>query len=230
MGFPVSSASDEPPDGPVAAEIVAGIKNGDKGAETKLYQRYARRVRLVLRRAVGDPETAADMHQETFLIVIERLRGAGVKQPEKLCAFIYGIARNLVRAYKRVQVGHRTHPDTEKVEAASSDSGDPVAELEREENVRFVREVIDELPVPRDREILLRFYVLDQDRAVIRAAVGLDAAHFNRVLFRAKERFKELLKKHRRRQQLKLVERDDEENDDDKSDNDKSDNDKSDDE
>ena len=47
----------------------------------------------------------------------------------------------------------------------------------------------------RDREILRRFYVEDQDKEDICRALNLDSLHFNRVLFRAKKRFRKLLEK-----------------------------------
>jgi RNA polymerase sigma-70 factor (ECF subfamily) len=36
-------------------------------------------------------------------------------------------------------------------------------------------------------------YVRDEDKDEICASLGIDSTHFNRVLFRAKQRFRELL-------------------------------------
>jgi DNA-directed RNA polymerase specialized sigma24 family protein len=49
------------------------------------------------------------------------------------------------------------------------------------------------MPVERDRELLIRFYVHDQDKQKICRELGLKSLHFNRVLFRAKNRFRKLL-------------------------------------
>ena len=65
--------------------------------------------------------------------------------------------------------------------------------------------MLDELPVQRDREILLRFYLNDEDKDSICAGLGVDSTHFNRVLFRAKERFRELVVVAERRGRLRLV-------------------------
>ena len=51
------------------------------------------------------------------------------------------------------------------------------------------------MPVKRDREILTRFYVEDQDKDEICTALNLDSLHFNRVLFRARKRFRKILEK-----------------------------------
>jgi RNA polymerase sigma-70 factor (ECF subfamily) len=65
--------------------------------------------------------------------------------------------------------------------------------------------LLAELGTPRDREILTRVYLRDEDKDAICAALGVDATHFNRVLFRAKERFRELLIRADRRNKLRLV-------------------------
>ena len=49
------------------------------------------------------------------------------------------------------------------------------------------------MSVERDRDLLIRFYVYDQDKQEICRALGLDSLHFNRVLFRAKARFRKIL-------------------------------------
>ena len=45
----------------------------------------------------------------------------------------------------------------------------------------------------RDREILLRFYIAEEDKDRIAADYGLSSLQFNRVLHRARQRYKELL-------------------------------------
>jgi hypothetical protein len=49
------------------------------------------------------------------------------------------------------------------------------------------------MPVARDREVLVRFYLDDQDREKICRELGLSEEHFNRVIFRARNRFRELV-------------------------------------
>jgi RNA polymerase sigma-70 factor (ECF subfamily) len=64
---------------------------------------------------------------------------------------------------------------------------------------------LDELGTPRDREILTRVYLRDEDKTDVCAALDVDATHFNRVLFRARQRFRELLVRADRRNALRLV-------------------------
>jgi len=44
----------------------------------------------------------------------------------------------------------------------------------------------------RDHQILFRFYLQEQEKAEICRDLGLTSLHFNRVLFRARERYRAL--------------------------------------
>ncbi len=60
------------------------------------------------------------------------------------------------------------------------------------ERADLVRQVIQELGTPRDRDILLRFYIAEEDKERISADFGLTSLQFNRVLHRARERYREI--------------------------------------
>jgi DNA-directed RNA polymerase specialized sigma24 family protein len=55
------------------------------------------------------------------------------------------------------------------------------------------RRMLGEMPAERDREILVRFYLDDEDKEQICRDLRLSEEHFNRVIFRARNRFRELL-------------------------------------
>jgi DNA-directed RNA polymerase specialized sigma24 family protein len=60
------------------------------------------------------------------------------------------------------------------------------------ERADLVRQVIQELGTSRDRDILLRFYIAEEDKDRISADFGLSSLQFNRVLYRARERYRAL--------------------------------------
>jgi len=60
------------------------------------------------------------------------------------------------------------------------------------EHGQSVRRLLDELGVRRDREILHRFYVSSEEKADICEEWGLSSLQFNRVLFRARKRYRAL--------------------------------------
>jgi RNA polymerase sigma-70 factor (ECF subfamily) len=52
---------------------------------------------------------------------------------------------------------------------------------------------------------LKRFYVQDEDKASICSYLGVDSTHFNRVLFRARQRLKSALEVADRRSRMRVV-------------------------
>ena len=61
---------------------------------------------------------------------------------------------------------------------------------------QWVRELIEELPVHRDREVLERFYLREEPRGSICESLNLTSLQLNQVLWRARQRFGEILRKH----------------------------------
>ena len=65
--------------------------------------------------------------------------------------------------------------------------------LDREKTRQQVRTLIGEMKVARDREVLYRYYVREQAKVVICEALDLSSAHFDRVINRARNRFRDLM-------------------------------------
>jgi RNA polymerase sigma-70 factor (ECF subfamily) len=51
------------------------------------------------------------------------------------------------------------------------------------------------MQLPRDREILVRVYLHDQDKDRVCRELGISEEHYKRVLHRARARFAELLQR-----------------------------------
>src|SRR5262250_76108 len=67
-------AGPEPDEAAISAGLVRRIAARDAAAEGELVERYRRGILYLLRRLGAPPELADDLQQETFRIVIERLR------------------------------------------------------------------------------------------------------------------------------------------------------------
>ncbi|MDH3546631.1 MAG: sigma-70 family RNA polymerase sigma factor [Gammaproteobacteria bacterium] len=178
-----------------AAKLVHEIRSGSAVAETELVERYSRGLRYLLARRIGDDERARDLLQDTFCIAIKKLRETDLENPERLAGYLRGIA---VRVALNAGRQRRREPypiDIEAIAAIEDREPRQFQQISRKQKLAAVRQLLDSMPVERDRNLLIRMYVHDQDKEEIRRALGLDSLHFNRVLFRAKKRFKKILEK-----------------------------------
>ena len=62
--------------------------------------------------------------------------------------------------------------------------------LLKEERATLVHHVLAALPSERDRKVLRRFYIADDDKEEICADLGISSLHFNQILCRARERYR----------------------------------------
>jgi RNA polymerase sigma-70 factor (ECF subfamily) len=176
----------------IAVDLVRRIAEGDRGAEARLVERYGRSLlQHLLRQGVG-ADTAQDLRQETFRIALERLRRRGLAAPDRLAGFLHGIARKLALAERRKRVRRRTDAVEEEMEASEDPSPGPLETAIASQERRLLEGLIGRLPVDRDRQLLRRYYVAEEDGERICAELGLDRPHLKRVLFRARQRILEL--------------------------------------
>lgn len=175
-------------------ELSRRIREGDVSAESELIRQFEPGLRVLLRRRTGgDAGLLQDLVQETLLVVIQRLRGAGIDDPQKLAAFAAQTARNLAIASLRKTERQKTDVDSEATER----NADPALGVEQiaadSEAAMAVRALLRELPQPRDRLMLKRFYLEDHDKEVICQEMNLTEAAFNQALSRARKRFRQIL-------------------------------------
>lgn len=175
------------------ADLVQRIVAGDRGAEDELVRRYARGVRFAISQSAPDPSATEDLYQETFCLVLRKIRAGEVREPERLSGFIVSLARNLmIEHFRRTS---RRQAREEPVETTPLYSPEPsqLDLLVQEQRKSLARRVLASLPSERDRTVLSRFYIADDDKERICEDLGLSSHHFNQVLCRARERFRKLL-------------------------------------
>lgn len=176
------------------SQLVERIRTGDAEAENELVSRYRRGLASLLVRTSGDPSTADDLLQDTFRIALEKIRRGDVRDPERLSGFLCGLARNLAIEHFRKAASRRIAPNVSGDSLVSAAAG-PEEQALRAERLAAVRRVLSALPSDRDRQILFRFYIAEEEKADICRDLHLSSLHFNRVLFRARERYRALFLK-----------------------------------
>jgi len=189
----------------IAADLCTRIRQGSRDAEGEMVRRYGAGLLYLLKRRTRDADLALDLRQDTFRVAIEKLRGSALEEPTRLAAYLRGVALNLLIAQRRKDTRRATTPDSDAIELAADDRAGPFDNVSREQVRDAVGVLLEELGTERDRELLTRLYIRDEDKDTICTALGVDSLHFNRVLFRAKARFRELLVQAERRGRIRLV-------------------------
>ena len=173
-------------------DLVSQIKARNRQAEAELVERYSRGIMIIIRQKVHDTVVAEDLYQEAFRIILEKIRKGDVREPERLSGFVCGVARNLVIDYFRRAARQESMSEIEEAISLPHPLPDQLQRLLQKEKAGFVRQVLSEMPNERDIQALYRFYIADDDKEQICADLGLTSLHFNLVLHRARERFREL--------------------------------------
>jgi RNA polymerase sigma-70 factor, ECF subfamily len=156
-----------------------------------VYRDYPGLRALILRR-VRDPEVAADILQDAAVTTLEKLRSGEIAHPENLGGYLYRVAINHLRNHRRKDRTALSSP--EQLEELRDSVDDPDWErVGRPQWAAAARRMLEEMPAARDRELLVRFYLNDEDKDAICRELNLSQEHFNRVIFRARNRFRELL-------------------------------------
>lgn len=175
------------------AQIAGRIGAGDSQAEALLIGRLQPGLRMILRsRCQHDPSLVADLCQDTLVIILKRLRDRSISDPSRIAAFAAQTARQLAFDALRRDLNRRTIVDSEAVENAqvacpSDDAPD------RESIFATVSGLLAELSQDRDREILRRFYLLEEEKSEICRRFNLASGVFDQVVFRARARLREML-------------------------------------
>lgn len=185
----------EPPSS-IDSELVARVARGDRQAETAFVRRHQRAVTLVLQTRV-QPDRVYDLTQETFIVVIARMRINDIHDANRIGGFLRQTAINLANGDRRKYARQRTDNDNEGIGIVVDDAMGPSDSVELHELLAMIAELMDELPMERDRDLLRRYLVQDQAKPSLCRHYGLSSEHFDRVLHRARVRLKELLDKRR---------------------------------
>src|SRR5262245_26501928 len=174
------------------SDLVGRIRCGARLAEAELVERYNRVVMSIIRREVRDSTVADDLYQETFCIVLEKIREGDVREPEKLSGFVCGVARNQVIKYFQRAARQERLTEIDEAPPVPHATSDQLEELLRKESAEIVRQILKEMTNERDIQALFRFYLAEDDKEQICADLGLTSLQFNLVLHRARERYREL--------------------------------------
>jgi RNA polymerase sigma-70 factor, ECF subfamily len=151
-------------------------------------------LRALIMRRVRDPQLAADILQDAAVTTLEKLRAGQISQPNNIGGYLYRVALNHLRNHRRKDRGALS--SSAELDSLPQQGDEPAsADIDRARWAKAARLMLRQLPTARDRDLLVRFYLNDETKEEICASLGLSDEHFNRVIFRARNRFRELLER-----------------------------------
>lgn len=187
----------DPKAGPVAvdwAALVAQVQAGDDAGMEQLYKLFSRGIRYYLCRQLG-PQELEDKVHDTFLIVVNAIRRGDLREPERLMGFVRTVVRRQVAAYIETAVHtRREQTDLETGISVADRKHNPEQEAIVREKAQLMKTALAEL-APRDRDILVRFYLKEQSQEQICEEMSLTETQFRLLKSRAKAKFGEIGKK-----------------------------------
>jgi RNA polymerase sigma-70 factor (ECF subfamily) len=195
MSYSESVAEATPVTGDAGDALRAAAVAARGDLQDEIYVRYRRPLMQVFLQRRIDRDAAQDLLQRTFLQAIKKIRTEGLDDPSNLGGYLYRTACKLATAYWRGELARRIDHDGEVLSNLHDNALSLEDALDHDLRARCVRELMTKLPMPRDREVLERFYLKEEARSAIRESMNLTELQFNQVLWRARQRFAEILRK-----------------------------------
>lgn len=167
------------------ALIVEALRRGDAGAFERAYERYHARVYAFLLRLSGRREVADDLLQETWIKLARH--ATTLREDTNLMAYLFTLARNAHRSFRRWAWLDSTRVDAYSGEATWIDAVTPEAAVEVRRRHVALERALQALSAA-DREVLLLVGVegMAQDEAAM--VLGIEHAAMRKRVTRARER------------------------------------------
>ena len=163
------------------SEVVASIVAGDPRGLAMAYDRYADPLYKYCRTLLRDPADAADAVQDAFVIAASRLDG--LRDHDRLRAWLYAVARNEALRILRSKKGA---PALDEAPDVTDDSVDGGHDAERADLRALLEDAFDGLN-PGEREVIELQLRQGLDPAEVAAVLGVSRNHAHTLLSRARD-------------------------------------------
>lgn len=170
------------------AGIVASIQAKDNSGVEELYRACCGGTRYYLCRHLGSADLD-DRVQDVFLAVWQAIRRHGLRTPESLDSFVRTVARRGISKQIKSRVAARNEQVQLSRDIPTRDLTPEQRVIAREHEAIAVAALLD-CPA-KDKEILTRFYLMEQTATDIGRIMNLSPTQFRLLKSRAKARFSE---------------------------------------
>jgi RNA polymerase sigma-70 factor (ECF subfamily) len=177
----------------ISSELAVKITSGDVSASNQFVEINYRWLLFIVRRKFSKSNNHEDIVQDTFMLVIGKLQQGKINQPKTIMAYLRTTAINIGFEYLRKDKKFTSAIDQDFLEAIEDAKDDILSTIIWNDKIKYVKQVLAELKIKRDKDILVKFYFEDCSKPSICQQLELSSEHFDRVLYRAKQRLMELI-------------------------------------
>jgi RNA polymerase sigma-70 factor (ECF subfamily) len=175
------------------ADYLARLKHGDPETELHFFSYFSKAIWLKLRNRVRARHLIDEIRQETFARVLGYLQsGKSIQYPERFGGFVQGVCNNVMLEALRSESSHPQGGET------PIDPPDHRVKFDTDivtnERKQAVRELLSEMP-EKDRTLLRMVFLEEGERSEICKRFKVDGDYLRVLLHRAKERFRETVRK-----------------------------------
>ncbi|HEY2462279.1 MAG TPA: sigma-70 family RNA polymerase sigma factor [Candidatus Acidoferrum sp.] len=169
------------------------LREGNAVTEGHFVAYFQQLLRIKLRARYLDADVVSDLQQETFIRVFAALRReSGIRQPERLGAFVNSICNNVLLEH------YRSSSKSQPMDDSHLELPDKAIDLDgmlvTKQTIKQVRKVMDEMPA-KDRELLRAIFLEEKEKDQVCQDAAVDRDYLRVLLHRAKGKFKELYMK-----------------------------------
>jgi DNA-directed RNA polymerase specialized sigma24 family protein len=166
------------------ASLVERVRDGDRRASEELCAALAGSARARLHWGV-DPQLLDDKLHDVLVSLLEAIRDNVIRDPERVAGFVGTLTRRRVSLHIRTNISRRSHlVPIGLMDFAAPAEESPEAAAAQRESADTLRKILRRV-CARDREILLRFYMEEQDPERICREMGLSPTQFRLYKSRA---------------------------------------------
>jgi RNA polymerase sigma-70 factor (ECF subfamily) len=170
------------------AIYVSNLCAGDPPTQEHFVVYFSELLQLKLRSRLQSPHAIEDVRQETFARVFSVLRKDGLRQPERLGAFVNTVCSHVLSEHYRSTSGG-VSLDVEGRPELPDKSASALEIVVSRQVKDKVREILLEL-APRDRSLLKAVFLDERNRDEVCLEFGVERDYLRVLLHRAKQEFK----------------------------------------
>jgi RNA polymerase sigma-70 factor (ECF subfamily) len=170
------------------ADYVSNLCVGDPKTQAHFVAYFSELLQIKLRSRLQSLQAIEDVRQETFARVFLVLRKDGLRQPERLGAFVNTVCHHVLSEHYRTTSGSESldvegRPELPDKAASALDM---IAAKQMKEKIHAI---LKALP-PRDSSLLYAVFIEERDRDEVCREFGVDRDYLRVLLHRAKQEFK----------------------------------------